>query len=135
MHPEIIRMLARERQLDLMRAAERDRLVRAAQSAHADHVAASVNDHVTLRLDRVSDSPALYDLAELSGRRAVEGRYVVSEVEGRLVAAVPLDGGTPLADPFVRTFHLLPLLELRAAQIRRVEVQPRRWRRFLPRWA
>jgi hypothetical protein len=135
MHPEIIRMLAQQRQLDLMRAAERHRLVHAAKQSAPAPVAASADNRVTLRLDRVSDSPALYDLAELSGRRALDGRYVVSEVDGRIVAAVPLDGGAPLADPFVRTIHLLPLLELRAAQIRRVELQPRRWRRFLPRWA
>jgi hypothetical protein len=134
MHPEIIRMLAQQRQLDLLRAAERDRLVRAAQSAPSP-AATSADDRVTLRLDRVADSPALYDLAEMNGRRALEGRYVVSEIDGRIVAAVPLDGGAPIADPFVRTIHLLPLLELRAAQIRRVELQPRRWRRFLPRWA
>ena len=37
---------------------------------------------------------------------------------GRLVAAQPIEGGTPLADPFAKTIHLRRLLDLRAAQIR-----------------
>jgi hypothetical protein len=50
-------------------------------------------------------------------------------VDGRLVAALPLAGGHMLADPFVRTAHLLPLLELRAAQLR----EPVGRRHLLPR--
>ncbi|HSP73223.1 MAG TPA: hypothetical protein VLN26_12685 [Gaiellaceae bacterium] len=41
----------------------------------------------------------------------------------------------PLADPFVPTVQLVPLLELRAGQIRRVDVRPRPRRRLLPRRA
>src|SRR5262249_10296560 len=81
------------------------------------------SSRVTLRLDRVWDSSSLYELAELEGRRLREERHVVAEVDGRVVAALPLGGGAPLAEPLVPTADLLPLLELRAAQIRRVELQ------------
>ena len=47
------------------------------------------------------------------------GRLVVAIVDGRLVAALPVAGGPALRDPFVRTAHLLRLLELRAEQLRR----------------
>jgi hypothetical protein len=43
---------------------------------------------------------------------------VVALVDGTLVAAMPLAGGPTVADPFVRTAHLRPLLALRAAQLR-----------------
>jgi hypothetical protein len=79
---------------------------------------------VELRLCKVSDDEALADLAVLAGQPLPFGRLVVAIVDGRLVAAVPLGGGRPLADPFERTEHLVRLLELRAAQLR--EPEPRR---------
>jgi hypothetical protein len=134
MHPDIHLRLASERMAALERAAADARLARSAGRPVAkprpDDMA-----HVTLRLDRVSDTVALEQLAALSECRLPPGPFVVSEVDGRVVAAIPLPGGRPLADPFVATAHLLPLLELRAAQIRRVEVRPRLRRRLLPRRA
>ena len=62
----------------------------------------------------------LADLAMLSGRPVPSGRLVVAIVAGRVVAAVRLAGGQPLADPFERTEQLVRLLELRAAQLREV---------------
>ena len=76
---------------------------------------------VELRLGRVSDDVALADLAVLSGRPLPFGQLVVGVVDGRVVAAVPLGGGRPLADPFFRTQELVHLLELRAAQLREPE--------------
>jgi hypothetical protein len=37
-----------------------------------------------------------------------------------VVAALPLDGGRPLADPFRRTAGAVELLALRARQLRRI---------------
>jgi hypothetical protein len=79
---------------------------------------------VELRLCRVADDPQLDRLAELESRPTPHGRFVVAAVRGRIVAALPLMGGTPLRDPFVRTEHLLRLLEVRAEQLR--EPAPRR---------
>ena len=72
---------------------------------------------VSLRLCTVHDDPALERLAALEGRPLPGGCLVVAEVDGKLVAAQPLDGGLPLGDPFYPTAHLLPLLRLRAVQI------------------
>ena len=41
-----------------------------------------------------------------------------AEVEGRLLAAVSIDTGKVVADPFSRTAELRDLLELRAGQLR-----------------
>ena len=58
------------------------------------------------------------------------GRFVVAVIKGQIVAALPLAGGHALRDPFTKTEHLLPLLELRAAQLR--DPEPRR--RLIPRY-
>jgi hypothetical protein len=79
---------------------------------------------VELRLCRVADDPQIDRLAELEGRPTPHGRFVLAVVRGRIVAALPLMGGPPLRDPFVRTDHLLRLLEVRAQQLR--EPEPRR---------
>ncbi|MGH3002725.1 MAG: hypothetical protein ACRDM1_08725 [Gaiellaceae bacterium] len=73
---------------------------------------------VEVRLCRVDDDPALERLAALEGVPVPFGRLVVAVKGGRLVAALPLGGGRPLADPFVMTAHLMPSLESRAAQLR-----------------
>jgi len=72
-----------------------------------------------LRLCRVDDDPALEMLAILSGGRVEDGRYVLAEVDGTIVAGLPLAGGEVIADPFRPTAHLLPLLHLRAEQLAR----------------
>ena len=58
------------------------------------------DEPVSLRLCRVHDDPALEQLAQLEGKRINPGRYVVAELNGVIVAAQPLDGGAPIADPF-----------------------------------
>jgi hypothetical protein len=79
---------------------------------------APINDeNVSLRLCSVHDDAALERLAVLEGRPSPRGRFVLAEVNGAVVAALPLSGGEPLADPFRPTAHLLPLLRLRAAQL------------------
>ena len=40
-----------------------------------------------------------------------------AEIDGKVVAALPLRGGKVMADPFRPTAHLIPLLELRAKQL------------------
>jgi hypothetical protein len=75
---------------------------------------ASAED-VTLRT--VQDDPALERLAQLESRELPGGRFVVAEVGGELVAAVPVAGGAHFADPFRKTAHLLPLLRTRARQL------------------
>jgi hypothetical protein len=72
---------------------------------------------VTLRRAVAADRDRLRRLAELDSRQAPQGNALVAEVDGRLRAALPLDGGEPLADPFHRGAELLDLLRLRARQL------------------
>jgi hypothetical protein len=99
---------------DLQDQAER------ARRAHIEREAADVLDDpdcVWVRLAGPADVPALLDLAELESRHAPVGPVLVAEVGGRVLAALPLADGEPLADPFRRTADLVEMLRLRAAQL------------------
>lgn len=100
--------LSRERQLDLRRAA--------ATARHADPAGTPVT-RVTLRYSSAGDRERLHRLADLDSARAPSGRALVAEVDGRLRAALPLDGSPAIADPFHRGLDLVELLRLRAAQL------------------
>ena len=79
---------------------------------------------VELRLCRIVDDPQLERLAALAERALPHGRLVIAATGGQIVAALPIAGGPALRDPFAKTAHLMPLLELRSAQLR--EPEPRR---------
>jgi len=119
--------LARERARDLQAAVQgprRGRLARLrARVARQRGVAgvqeaAAVIDGVTIRRSRAADREALQRLAQLDSRRLAGGELLVAEVDGELRAALPLEGGQPIADPFRPTALLVSLLGLRAGQIR-----------------
>jgi hypothetical protein len=74
-------------------------------------------ESVTLRVSRGRDGDDLDRLAQLEGRPTPTGPHVVAELGGTIVAALPLEPGPALADPFRPTAHLIPLLELRVKQI------------------
>jgi hypothetical protein len=115
------------RQADMRRSAEQERRATKTRTHHW-------GARVTLRVDSVWDSMRLYELAKLAGRRLPDDSFVVGELDGRIVAALPLGGGKPLTDPTVPTQQVVPLLELRAAQIRRVAIRRRAaWRSRLRR--
>ena len=75
-------------------------------------------DAVAIREASVADAAALDALASLDSSRTPRGRVLVAEIDGELVAALPLDGDRAIADPFRRTAEAVALLEARAAQLR-----------------
>jgi hypothetical protein len=83
----------------------------------------TTNSNLTLRHLDVSDTAAVERLAGLDTRNVPETPLLGAEVEGRLLAAVSIETGEAVADPFSRTAELRALLELRAAQLR--ERRPR----------
>jgi hypothetical protein len=102
-------LAAREHTHDLRRAAERER-----QAGSQTPVT-----RVTLRYASAADAARLQTLAELDSASTPSGLVLVAEIDGRLRAALPLDGGEPIADPFHRGTELIELLRLRAAQLAR----------------
>jgi hypothetical protein len=92
----------------------------AARSRHGEVDAeATPVTRVTLRRASAADAERLHRLAELDSGSVPSGGALVAEVDGRLRAALPLDGGAPLADPFHRGAELIDLLRMRARQIAR----------------
>ena len=73
---------------------------------------------ITVRLADNTDARALLTLAALDSAQVPAGDLVIAESEGELVAAMPVERGRAIADPFRRTALIVQMLELRAAQIR-----------------
>ncbi len=68
-----------------------------------------------IRLAGDADEPALQRLAQLDSAAPVEHPILVGEIEGRVAAALDLDTGRAIADPFLPTAHLCAHLRIRAA--------------------
>ena len=79
---------------------------------------------ITVRLADQTDARALLHPGRAGLRERAGRRLVIAESDGELVAAVPVDGGRPIADPFRGTTLILEMLELRAAQIRSQQGAP-----------
>jgi hypothetical protein len=87
---------------------------------------------IAIRRARDSDALVLHDLAEVDSAAPLQGAVLVAVVEGRIWAALALDGERVIADPFLPTAPAVELLRLRVAQLRASEGTPQR--RRLPRW-
>ena len=81
---------------------------------------------VTMRLAGPSDDAALVRLAAIDSQQVPTGDVLVAEVDGRILAAVPVDGGPAVADPFTPTAHLVALLRSRAGQLATPLAAPQR---------
>ncbi len=87
---------------------------------------------LTLRMAVPADADALDRLAQLDSRRAPRGAVIVAEVGGDLWAAISIDDGHAVADPFRPTGELVALMIERARQLRRAQRMqdvPRVWPR------
>jgi len=58
---------------------------------------------------------------------------LVGEIDGKILAAVPLNGGRAIADPFAATADLVDLLQARVELISPQRARVRRPRLRLPR--
>jgi hypothetical protein len=70
-----------------------------------------------VRRSHSGDQVALERLAALDSARPPSGPALIAEADSRILAALPLGWGRPIADPFEPTAELVALLELRRAQI------------------
>ncbi|HEV2787395.1 MAG TPA: hypothetical protein VGV67_13440 [Solirubrobacteraceae bacterium] len=76
---------------------------------------------VAIRRARPADAAQLRDLAQLDSARPLEGSALVAVVEGRIWAAIGLDDGRVIADPFLPAAPAIELLHLRVRQLRTAE--------------
>ena len=73
--------------------------------------------NITVRTSRPGDEVALSRLAALDSARPLRGPALIAEAGERMLAALPLGSGRPVADPFEPTAELVALLELRREQL------------------
>jgi len=73
---------------------------------------------VTLRCAEAADAAALKRLAQLDSSPPLSGPVLVADRDGELLAAIALDDGRVIADPFRPTAALVELLRARERQLR-----------------
>ena len=77
----------------------------------------SHRDTIIIRSTSDHDAPALARLALLDSAPMPAGRTLVAEIDGTMLAALPLGGGRAIADPFAPTAHLVELLRAHAGAL------------------
>lgn len=111
-HLEIVRALgSRTKPLD---GAARRGALRRRRATDTD----ALDAPITIRPASRSDRRAIKRLAELDGARLPEGRRLVAESAGRILAATEIVSGRTIADPFEPTAAIAALVALRAEQLR-----------------
>jgi hypothetical protein len=78
----------------------------------------------TIRLADADDAGTLRRLAELDSRRALRGRILIAEDDGVAVAALSIDEGRTVADPFRPATMALVMLRMRASALTCYERTP-----------
>ena len=108
MHPDLHSRYAHERLEDDHSGAE----------AEPDGTATLEPEKITIRPLQQDDVRAVELLAELEECAIPPGPLLVAEVEGSIEAAVAVEGGETVANPFSASGEVVSLLRLRAEQLR-----------------
>ena len=77
-----------------------------------------------IRGARISDARDLERIAALDSQRPLDGHILVGEIDGRAEAAMSLDDGRLVANPFIHTESLAAHLRIRARGIHAAEDFP-----------
>jgi hypothetical protein len=77
-----------------------------------------MTEAITIRHATAGDAGRVLQLAELDARPAPVGATLVAEVDGQVWAAVGVDDGGAVADPFRPARNVVWLLQVRAEQER-----------------
>jgi len=93
------------------------------------------NTTFTIRRASAEDARAVVRLAALDSASPPTGDVLLAEVDGELWAAVDIESGAAIADPFRPSADLVELLRFRADRMRRELAEPGRRVRLLPRAA
>lgn len=74
---------------------------------------------ITIRAAHADDSRSIARIAGRDSRRVPQGRLLVAVVGADIRAAISLDDGATVADPFHRTAELVEMLRLRSRAVGR----------------
>ncbi len=83
---------------------------------------------IVIRRATAADAKALSDLAEIDSRSPITGSVLLAEADEEILAALSVESGRVIADPFRPTADLVAHLRLSA-----IPSRPSRRRRFLAR--
>ena len=108
MQPELHSLFASERLKDDHAGLEPD----------PDGTATLEPETITIRPLRDDDVSAVELLAELDDNPVPPGPLLLAEVEGTIEAALGLESGEAIANPFASSAEAVSLLRLRAEQLR-----------------
>jgi hypothetical protein len=86
-----------------------------------------MTESITIRHTTEADREALRRLAELDGGRPPRGRALIALAGGEPIAAVGVDDGRAVADPFRYALDVVRMLSVRAEQERGDGVRRLRW--------
>jgi hypothetical protein len=106
---------------DRLRAAAAARRALAARKGRA---ASDRPDNVVVRAARVEDDGSIAELAQLDSGRVPEFPALLAEAGGKVRAAMSVETGAAVSDPFFPSAPLVELLALRAAQVRAELARP-----------
>ena len=108
MHPDLLSQFASERLKD----------DHAGVRPEPDGTATIAPQAITIRPRHDADGPAVERLAALEERPVPSGPLLLADIEGTIEAALALETGEAIANPFCPSAEIVSLLELRAEQLR-----------------
>lgn len=85
--------------------------------SHTERHGSHTGHAIAIRRATERDAPGLRELAVIDSAAALSGAALVAVVEGRIWAALEIDGGRAIADPFVPSAAAVELLRVRCAQL------------------
>ena len=101
------------RAAELQRRADLDRPGRGA----ATRPQMQAEAELSVRMAQEADHEAIVRLAQLDSAATPAGRMLIGSVGSRPAAALSLDDGAVVADPFTPTVELVQLMRMRARQL------------------
>jgi hypothetical protein len=86
-------------------------------AAHAEARPAPRWSALVIRLAVAADETKLRRLAALDSARPLSGQALIAEQGGSAIAALSLDDGAAVADPFIASADAVAMLRVRATQL------------------
>jgi hypothetical protein len=126
-------LVASEHVADLRRTADLRR--RGVDNAPSDRDPAALRQTIALRVAQPDEANVVAHLAELDDAPTLAGKVLLAVADGDPIAALSLDDGRVVANPFASTTDAVALLRLREQHLRG-KTRRRGWRAiFHPRLA
>jgi hypothetical protein len=95
--------------------------MRIKRDGHAVPDAKRRPESLTIRKAGTVDEESLIRLAGLDSKHVPPGTFLIAEVDGEDRAAVAIESGEVLADPFHHTADIAEMLQVRASRLREIE--------------